>query len=76
MMKTTQYKVYPNSTRGVSRISWLDSKHSFSFADFHDPQRMSVGPLRVLNDDRIAAGKGFGMHPHRDMEIVSIALEG
>jgi redox-sensitive bicupin YhaK (pirin superfamily) len=68
--------VLPADTRGHSKSSWLDSWHSFSFAGFHDPARMGLGPLRVLNDDRVAPGQGFGAHPHRDMEIVSYVLSG
>jgi redox-sensitive bicupin YhaK (pirin superfamily) len=59
-----------------SQLDWLDSWHSFSFAGHHDPAWMGFGPLRVLNDDTIAAGTGFGRHPHRDMEIITVMVEG
>ena len=64
------------SERFHSRNAWLDSWHTFSFAGHHDPRWMGFGPLRVINDDTIAAGQGFGMHPHRDMDIVTVMVAG
>ncbi len=63
-------------TRGDANHGWLRSKHTFSFANYYNPKRMNFGALRVLNDDHIIAGKGFGTHPHDNMEIISIPLEG
>lgn len=73
MAKTVLHKA---DTRGDANHGWLQSKHSFSFASYYNPERMHFGVLRVLNDDTVAAGMGFGTHPHDNMEIISIPLEG
>jgi redox-sensitive bicupin YhaK (pirin superfamily) len=67
---------FPSDERGETYLPWLVSRHSFSFGKFYDPDRMGFGALRVLNDDIIAAGQGFGAHPHNDMEIITLVLQG
>jgi len=67
---------YPAAERGHANFGWLDSYHSFSFGQWHHPQKMHFGALRVLNDDQVKGGAGFGTHPHENMEIVSIPLSG
>jgi redox-sensitive bicupin YhaK (pirin superfamily) len=68
--------VRPFNSLGGFKNDWLDAKHHFSFGHYHDPARMGVGALRVWNDDRVAAGRGFDMHPHRDMEIITYVRTG
>jgi redox-sensitive bicupin YhaK (pirin superfamily) len=69
-------EIRPFESLGRFEIDWLKARHHFSFGDYHDPERMGVGPLRVWNDDRVAPGTGFDPHPHRDMEIITYVRHG
>ena len=68
--------IRPSTARGKANFGWLDSRHTFSFGNYYDPDHMGVSALRVINDDRVTPGAGFGTHGHRDMEIISLVLDG
>jgi quercetin 2,3-dioxygenase len=76
MINATVYTIHDRNLRGHSKIGWLDSRHTFSFGNFQDPNRMGFRSLRVINDDRVIPGAGFGTHGHKDMEILTYVLEG
>ncbi len=76
MSKDVIYKIISSASRGGANHGWLNARHSFSFANYYDPERIHFGALRVLNDDIIAPAEGFGKHPHDNMEIITLPLKG
>lgn len=76
VQSTKTHLIHDRNARGHTKIGWLDSYHTFSFGGFYDPERMGFRALRVINDDRVVPGAGFGAHSHRDMEIITYVLEG
>jgi redox-sensitive bicupin YhaK (pirin superfamily) len=76
MVTSNVHTIHDRNLRGHTKIGWLDSRHTFSFGNFQDPNRMGFRSLRVINDDRVIPGAGFGTHGHRDMEILTYVLEG
>ncbi len=76
MSQTVTHLIHDRNARGTTQIGWLDSRHTFSFGNFYDPDRIGFRSLRVINDDRVAPGAGFATHGHKDMEILTYVLEG
>lgn len=75
-MNTPEMRIRPAAERGAAELGWLSSRHSFSFGQYYEPEHMGYRSLRVINDDRVRPGRGFNTHPHRDMEILSVVVEG
>ncbi|HEY9643671.1 MAG TPA: pirin family protein, partial [Coleofasciculaceae cyanobacterium] len=69
-------KIRPAQDRGTANLGWLDSRHTFSFGNYYDPNHMGFADLRVINEDKVTPGQGFGTHGHHDMEIISYVLKG